>query len=74
MNHHSRNPFFFYKDDNPQTRHHVPPQHPDLEPRFILKVDQRHHRAYHLLFGSPRTFEEACRILKHDWFTEPRKQ
>lgn len=54
-----------------QTRHHVPPTHPDKQPRFLKKVDERHHAAYHMLFGAAASFEEASEILKRDWWTPP---
>jgi hypothetical protein len=55
---------------NPErmTRHHVPPRHPDSEPRFVMDVDDRHHRAYHLLFKAAANFEDACAILWEDWW------
>jgi hypothetical protein len=52
-----------------RTRHHVPPRNPDRRPRKqIIWKEERHHQAYHLLFGAPRTFQEAVAILKRDWF------
>jgi hypothetical protein len=56
------------------TKHHVPPQHPDPQPRFIRKVDNEFHRAYHLLFQAAATYEDACEILKRDWWTKPAEQ
>lgn len=53
-----------------ETRHHVPPRHPDRRPRFILRKDERHHRAYHLLFGNAASYEDACEILKKDWWNK----
>ena len=55
----SRNPFFFYEDDNPPTNHHVPPRNPDSRPHFLLKKDERHHRAYHLLFQAAKSYEDC---------------
>jgi len=52
------------------SKHHVPPRKPDRFARTIV-VDDRHHRAYHLLFGNPQSFEDACKILKRDWWTLP---
>ena len=49
------------------TKHHQPPSCPDKFPR-IIKVDERHHRAYHLLLGNPANYEMACAILKRDWW------
>ena len=49
------------------TRHHVPPVHPDPVPRTI-KVDERHHRAYHLLFANAKDIEDCIAILKRDWW------
>lgn len=49
------------------TRHHVPPQFPDPLPRTI-RVDERHHRAYHLIFGNARNLEDCIKILKRDWW------
>ena len=51
------------------TEHHVKPKCPDDKPRTII-VDVRHHRAYHLLFGNAKNFEDACFILKRDWFPD----
>lgn len=48
------------------TRHHQPPLYPDLVPR-IIKVDERHHRALHLLFGNSPDLESCIHILKRDW-------
>lgn len=50
------------------TKHHVPPKHPDKQPR-VIRIDARHHRAYHILFGAPKTFEDCIQILKRDWWT-----
>lgn len=47
--------------------HHVPPRCPDKVIRTIY-IDDRHHRAYHLLFGNPASFEDACKILWRDWW------
>lgn len=56
------------REGNPRkiTRHHCPPQNPDKRPR-IIKVDERHHRAWHLLFGSPASKSHILTILKRDW-------
>jgi hypothetical protein len=54
-----------------RSKHHVPPQHPDPQPKFIKVVDDRHHRAYHVLFKAAGSFEEACEILLRDWWTPP---
>ena len=51
-----------------RSKHHVPPKKPDKQPRIIV-VDDRHHKAYHLLFGNAKSFEDACHILKRDWWT-----
>lgn len=59
--------FRFIEDEKRMSKHHVPPKVPDKEPR-IIKVDERHHRAYHLILGNPASFEEACRILWRDWW------
>ena len=56
--------------DRPTT-HHVPPRHPDPQPRFLMEVDDRHHRAYHLLFKAAASYEDACAILLRDWWTFP---
>lgn len=48
-------------------KHHCIPKHPDRYPRTIV-VKEEHHKAYHLLFGNPKNFEDACAILKRDWF------
>lgn len=53
---------------NKPTKHHVPPRNPDKTPR-IIKIDERHHRAYHLLFGVAKSYEDACYILKRDWWS-----
>jgi len=50
-----------------ESKHHVPPRKPDKQPR-VIRVDDRHHRAYHLLFGNPASFEDACKILWRDWW------
>ncbi len=47
--------------------HHVPPRHPDKHPRTI-RVDARHHREYHMLFGSAKNLEDCVAILKRDWW------
>lgn len=49
------------------TKHHQPPEHPDSEPRTI-NVDERHHRAFHLIFGNPMDIQTCLSILKRDWF------
>ena len=56
------------------TDHHVPPRNPDPQPRYIQRVDDRHHRAYHLLFKAAATYEDACKILLADWWTYPSQQ
>lgn len=53
------------------TMHHVPPTHPDPEPRFLRKRDARHARAYKMLFGDAESFEEAQMILWHNWWAPP---
>ena len=53
------------------TDHHVPPRNPDPQPRYIQRVDERHHRAYHLLFKAAASYEDACKILLYDWWTFP---
>lgn len=55
------------KKKNGFSKHHVPPRVPDVELRTIY-VDDRHHRAYHLLFGNSSSFEDACKILWRDWW------
>lgn len=50
------------------TSHHVPPRNPDKVPRTI-RIDERHHRAYHLLFGSARSLDDAISILTRDWWS-----
>lgn len=52
------------------SRHHVPPRNPDKQKRFIKYKKVEYHRAYHLLFGAVKSYEEACAILLHDWWTE----
>lgn len=59
--------FTFIENEKRMSRHHVPPKFPDAEPR-IIKVDERRHRAYHLLFGNAKSYEDACFILKRDWW------
>lgn len=49
------------------TKHHVPPTHPDKRPR-IIRIDERHHAAYHLLFGAAPNMETCILILKRDWW------
>lgn len=56
------------------SKHHVPPRHPDKQPHFIFRVDDRHHRAYHLLFKAAKSFEDCVEILRNDWWTAPEKQ
>lgn len=56
------------------SKHHVPPRNPDPQPRFLRIVDDRHHRAYHLLFGAVGSYEQACEILLRDWWTAPAEQ
>lgn len=51
------------------TSHHVPPRNPDPQPRYIQRVDERHHRAFHLLFKAAASFEDCVAILKHDWWS-----
>jgi hypothetical protein len=53
------------------TRHHVPPRHPDKQPRFVRKKRQCHHNAYHILFGAAPTFEACVDILRKDWWENP---
>lgn len=53
-----------------EDRHHVPPRNPDGNPRFIKRKDSRHHRAYHLLFGAAKSYEDACLVLWHDWWEQ----
>jgi hypothetical protein len=53
------------------TKHHVPPTNQDRQPRFLKRVDDRHHRAYHLLFQAAASYEDACKILLRDWWTVP---
>jgi hypothetical protein len=57
--------------DNKVTKHHVPPKNPDQQPHFLRRVDYRHHKAYHLLFGAVASYEDACKILLKDWWTKP---
>lgn len=52
-----------------KNKHHTYPKHPDKKARVIV-VDERHHSAYHLLFGNPRSYEMACFILARDWFPD----
>lgn len=54
---------------NGMTKHHVPPKNPDPvpKPRILIK-SEKHHQAYHLLFGAARSFEDACAILQRDWW------
>lgn len=49
------------------SKHHVPPQRPDKHPR-VIRVDARHHRAYHMLFGAAKSLEDCIFILKRDWW------
>lgn len=51
-------------------RHHIPPRNPDPTPRFIKRKDPRHHQAYHLLFAAAKSYEDACLILRHDWWEQ----
>jgi hypothetical protein len=51
-------------------RHHVPPRNPDPHPRFIKRKDERHHKAYHLLFAGAKSYEDACLILWQDWWEQ----
>lgn len=53
------------------TKHHVPPKNPDPvpKPRILIK-SQKHHEAYHLLFGAARSYGDACEILKRDWWQD----
>jgi len=48
-------------------KHHIHPKSPDKHPRTIL-VDEEAHKAYHRIFGNPKSYEDACFILKRDWF------
>jgi hypothetical protein len=41
---------------------------PDKFPR-IIQVDERHHRSYHLLFANCASYEDACHILRRDWWS-----
>lgn len=52
---------------NSTNKHHVVPKHPDKHPRTIV-VDEELHKCYHKLFGNPKSYEDACAILKRDWF------
>jgi len=54
------------------SRHHVPPRHPDEQPKFINNKKHSHREAYELLFGTARTFEEAAAILRKDWWEYPK--
>lgn len=60
----------FKRQGNPdkKTKHHVPPKVPDKFPR-IIQVDERHHRSYHLLFANCASYEDACHILRRDWWS-----
>lgn len=51
------------------TRHHIPPVNSDPVPR-IIKVDDRHHKAYHLLVGNAKCFQDACHIIWRDWWAK----
>ena len=65
----NKNKRSFQNDDSTNTTHHVPPRHPDPQPHFLCRVDERHHQAYHLLFSAAKSYEDACRILQRDWWT-----
>lgn len=56
-------------EGNPRkmTRHHVPPRHPDPEP-VVINVDERRHRAYHLLFNNAKSLKDCIKILERDWW------
>ena len=58
----------YKRQGNPRkmTKHHQPARHPDSLPR-IIRVDERHHRAFHLLFGNPPDIQTCICILKRDW-------
>jgi hypothetical protein len=49
------------------TRHHAPPQHPDPAPA-VIRIDERRHRSYHLLFANAASLEDCIAILKRDWW------
>lgn len=53
--------------------HHVPPRSNGYHAKtgYILVKRLIDHRAYHQLFKNAGTFEEACEILKRDWWTKP---
>lgn len=54
-----------------KSKHHVPPTNPDPAPRpRILIKSQKHHDAYHLLFGAASSFESSVEILRRDWWTD----
>ena len=49
------------------TKHHVPPRRWQDKNTFVKMVSWKKHEAYHTLFGSPYSYEEARRILAKRW-------
>ena len=54
-------------DPNRITRHHVPPRNP-ARALPSIRIDERRHRAYHLLFANAASFEDCVQILRRDWW------
>ena len=54
----------------PLSRHHIPPQHPDRVQYVIKRINNKHHRAYHTLFGASPTFEDSVDILGRYWWPQ----
>ena len=52
--------------ERPTTKHHVPPQHPQVY--VVKRINAKHHRAYHMLFGASPSLEECVAILKRFWW------
>lgn len=48
------------------TQHHVPPSSVCKDPakQFVLMKSWKDHQAYNVLFGNPRSFSKAVRVLK----------
>lgn len=65
----NKNNYHQRKRNVKKTKHHVPPTNPDKEikPR-IIKKQQRHHEAYHLLFGAAPSLNSCIIILARDWW------
>lgn len=70
--HHFANTNYRVKNNPEQiTKHHVPPKCPDATPKpKVLHKTRKMHEFYHALFGCPATYEEACYILRRDWWTD----